>query len=475
MQFQYNADFPKDDDFPGGTTGTSGTGNNNNCKIARDPWTFPAAHPVPCTRITTRVYHPLRQTVTTVQNVLVRSHTTNTNSNNTNGNGNSTNNSNIRKSRQSCRPKTTTLTGEEEEVPVNLDTDVTMKDDTDDNSSNSSSSNSDFSSSDEDAAHPPHSSNNNNEDDDNECAYWIQRTVREAIYGRVLFAIVLKKRRVPLSFLQQQQQNSATVPSSTDTPSATAPFSSSSPPTLSLPSLYLDNAPAATIPNAAQVETMSSNSTAATAAMIAIWEVTPFHCAVKEMSWQHIRKERHRLAENPIQEISAMQYLQSYYYSRSQQPDTTTTNNDNSTNNNGNTTQNLSTNPSLLITTTATTSATKNETVDDSTFRNNETKNNNSSSSFVQTAFSTMTATNLMMPLDILSDDGHLYSVMPYCNGGELFEWLDQHEKFPEAQARYWMHQILNVREVLCSNLLRMTTVLWMKGFCINGCLHWCH
>jgi serine/threonine protein kinase len=54
--------------------------------------------------------------------------------------------------------------------------------------------------------------------------------------------------------------------------------------------------------------------------------------------------------------------------------------------------------------------------------------------------------TNIMMPVDLLSDDRHLYSIMPYCNGGELFERLDKSERFTEAEARYWMAQILNVR-----------------------------
>jgi serine/threonine protein kinase len=65
----------------------------------------------------------------------------------------------------------------------------------------------------------------------------------------------------------------------------------------------------------------------------------------------------------------------------------------------------------------------------------------------VETSFSTILETNIMMPLDLLTDDRHLYSVMPYCNGGELFERLDTTERFPEPEARYWMYQVLNVRK----------------------------
>lgn len=60
-----------------------------------------------------------------------------------------------------------------------------------------------------------------------------------------------------------------------------------------------------------------------------------------------------------------------------------------------------------------------------------------------------MRRTNIMMPLDLLSDDRNLYSIMPYCDGGELFERLDLNEKFSEIEARYWMDQILNGLENL--------------------------
>jgi hypothetical protein len=38
---------------------------------ASEPLEFPPADPRPCARITTRVYHPSRDAITTVQNVLV--------------------------------------------------------------------------------------------------------------------------------------------------------------------------------------------------------------------------------------------------------------------------------------------------------------------------------------------------------------------------------------------------------------------
>ena len=77
-------------------------------------------------------------------------------------------------------------------------------------------------------------------------AYLLQRTLREAIYGQVRYGIVLKRRQLPPNY---DASNPGQQP-------------------------------------------------------MAEWEVTNERCAVKEMSWQHIRKERHRLAEDPIKEVS---------------------------------------------------------------------------------------------------------------------------------------------------------------------------
>jgi hypothetical protein len=75
-------------------------------------------------------------------------------------------------------------------------------------------------------------------------AYLLQRTLREAIYGRVRYGIVLERRQQP-------------------------------------PDCDTSSAGAGGHP-------------------MAEWEVTDERCAIKEMSWQHIRKERNRLAEDPI-------------------------------------------------------------------------------------------------------------------------------------------------------------------------------
>ena len=251
---------------------------------AHPPLEFPPAQPLPCARITTRVFHPKRNQVATVQNVLVR-------------------------------------TDSVAAAAAGGGDDVSW-------SSDDSSTSSDASMEDATGGRPPTQPSQSSQQQQQQSpqeirAYWVQRTVREAIYGRVLLAVVLRQR----------------------TPSEAAN----------------DNAE---------------------------WEVTDHHCAVKEMSWQHIRKERDRLAEDPIKEVSAMQYLKKWHAMATQ----------------------------------------------------------HSQANVVQ-SFQAILETNIMMPLDLLTDDRHLYSVMPYCDGGELFERLDLNERFPEAEARYWMFQVLNVGE----------------------------
>lgn len=190
-----------------------------------------------------------------------------------------------------------------------------------------------------------------NEADEIKHAYWIQRTIREAIYGRVLFAVILKRRPRNL--------------------------------------VLIDGAE---------------------------WEVTPDHCAVKEMSWQHIRREQDRLAEDPIKEVSSMQYLSRWWRQmqqcKNQQQQFQQA-------------QQMGLGNQLI-----------------SPLQPRAIDNHHAD---VTESFFVMRDTNIMMPLDLLSDERNLYSIMPYCDGGELFERLDLNERFSEDEARYWMDQVLNV------------------------------
>lgn len=60
-----------------------------------------------------------------------------------------------------------------------------------------------------------------------------------------------------------------------------------------------------------------------------------------------------------------------------------------------------------------------------------------------------MARSGVMMPQDWLQDEHYCYLVMPYCDGGELFDRVGTQGRFSEDEARHWMHQILNCLETL--------------------------
>mmetsp|Transcript_1038 Transcript_1038/g.1464 ORF Transcript_1038/g.1464 Transcript_1038/m.1464 type:complete len:511 (-) Transcript_1038:88-1620(-) len=299
MQFQYNADWPPDSVEAG------------------KPAEFPMADPRPCARITTRVYKPAKGSISTIQNVLVHTMLPEN------------------PLRQSFIEMMNQSGGTDADLGPggNAGDDISTSSSSDDSMS-SGSMNSMSGGGGGMAGGPTIANTENNMNGgaanrQPQRAYWMQRTVREAIYGRVLYAIVLKKsfRRDPVT------------------------------------------------------------------GETAEWEMTEEKCAIKEMSWQHIRRERDKLAENPIQEVAAMQLIFKWY-SQQQEPQ-------------------------------------QHEESDG------------------ETAFSAIQKTNVMMPLDLLSDERYLYSIMPYCDGGELFERLDMNERFSEEEARYWIVQVLNGLENL--------------------------
>ena len=56
-----------------------------------------------------------------------------------------------------------------------------------------------------------------------------------------------------------------------------------------------------------------------------------------------------------------------------------------------------------------------------------------------------MADSNIMMLHDVLTDGKNLYTIMPYCAGGDVFDMLsDGRRKFHENEARYLFAQILN-------------------------------
>jgi len=59
---------------------------------------------------------------------------------------------------------------------------------------------------------------------------------------------------------------------------------------------------------------------------------------------------------------------------------------------------------------------------------------------------------NVLGSSEVLQDDHHLYSVMPYCRGGDLFSVVVEYAEanngevgMPEPVARFWFRQILTV------------------------------
>jgi len=65
-----------------------------------------------------------------------------------------------------------------------------------------------------------------------------------------------------------------------------------------------------------------------------------------------------------------------------------------------------------------------------------------------------MERTGIILPQDWLADEHYCYLVMPYCNGGELFDRVGNVGRFTEDEAKHWMHQILNVSPVVYWSLL---------------------
>lgn len=170
-----------------------------------------------------------------------------------------------------------------------------------------------------------------------EHAFWPNRVIRGAIYGRVWYGVILRR-----------CQNNVTTPDGDEV----------------------------------------------------IWEVTDRRCAIKEYSQRSIR-DNFGSAENPSNEISAMQHLSKIqrHHIREQ--------------------------------------------------LEAEGKTAWTEEDILQMSTDRMFESNIMLPIGVFIDNTSLYCVMPYVDGGELFDVLDSKKKFTEGEARYWMVQILNGVESL--------------------------
>mmetsp|Transcript_14056 Transcript_14056/g.20737 ORF Transcript_14056/g.20737 Transcript_14056/m.20737 type:complete len:190 (+) Transcript_14056:93-662(+) len=79
---------------------------------------------------------------------------------------------------------------------------------------------------------------------------------------------------------------------------------------------------------------------------------------------------------------------------------------------------------------------------------------------------------HVIFPYDLLADDRHLYSIMPYCDGNDLFYMLEDKKRFGEDECRYWMNQILKGVETLqqlgiCHRDLSLENILVHQGQCL--------
>jgi hypothetical protein len=226
MQFDSNSDYPA----PSNSNSTAEA-------EARRPLPFPTAQINQCARITTRIYIPKHDRVETVSDVLVEvaGPCRDADGGVVMATGGGING-------RSTRENTTGVAGVAGAVE-------------DDNSMSSVWSSSDSSYGDTDMDYngptrPAGPTGTVSQPFQPERAYWMQRTLREAIYGRVRYGIVLRRR----------------PPSPVVTPGQPVPQ----------------------------------------------WEITDEKCAVKEMSWNHIRREKGRLAEDPIK-VSHFQWQRKFY------------------------------------------------------------------------------------------------------------------------------------------------------------------
>lgn len=178
-------------------------------------------------------------------------------------------------------------------------------------------------------------------------AYWLQSKLHNAIYGQVRRGTVLQRLEEPIV-------------------------------------VVLKNSTTATIP------AISNHSHEGE---VIEWMATSTSVAIKQMSWDAILSQRGKLAEDPITEVAAMQYLQGFVKSQQEQQ-----------------------RQELRLPTES----------DPSTKQQQQHH-------------------HIMMPLELLSDDEYLYSITPFCTGGRLLDVLENKSRFSEPEARYWMRQILKV------------------------------
>mmetsp|Transcript_21415 Transcript_21415/g.44746 ORF Transcript_21415/g.44746 Transcript_21415/m.44746 type:complete len:529 (+) Transcript_21415:123-1709(+) len=150
--------------------------------------------------------------------------------------------------------------------------------------------------------------------------------------------------------------------------------------------------------------------------------------AIKEMSWEHIQTQRMELAEDPIKEVAAMQYLQRWaddeHRQQQQQQEEE-----------ARMSHHRHRHPTSLG------QKQQHRRGDGESHRSARLPDDEQE--VTTTTRSTIERSHIMMPMDLLSDEYNLYSITPFCNGGRLLDRVESKSRFSEPEARYWMRQIL--------------------------------
>lgn len=139
--------------------------------------------------------------------------------------------------------------------------------------------------------------------------------------------------------------------------------------------------------------------------VIVEWEETATAAAIKMMLWKHIRLNKNKLSEDPIKEVATLQYLKNrYMYTVGL----------------GSHAYNVG-----------------------DTMYNSAMPDAPPGSTVMYQNSQDALESHVSMALDLFSDEQFLYSMTPYCAGGELFHVLERKRRFCEPEARFWMRQLL--------------------------------
>ena len=195
---------------------------------------------------------------------------------------------------------------------------------------------------------------------DTSVAYWLRNQLHLAIYGRVRYGTILQCLSSPLhvELLTTMDENNGG----------------------------------------------STTTTATTVSYIS----TGTSVAIKEISWDSISEQGYKLAEDPIKEVAAMQYISNFLHTTQQEQQQQQQWSDNDINNNN------------IVVDDDTTAAT-------TTNKQQQQHPNH----------------HIMLPIDLLSNEKYLYSITPYYNGGRLLDRIENKGRLSEVESRYYIRQIL--------------------------------